>query len=369
MLNEHRLVRALLRKPVDRTPIWIMRQAGRYLPEYRVIRSKVKDFLKLCKTPELACQITLQPLERFPLDAAIIFSDILTIPDAFGLELAFLEGEGPYFQRPICTLEDVEKLPTIDPEIELRYVMDAIRMTKRALKDRVPLIGFAGSPWTIATYMVEGKISKNFTKIKKLMVSEPMILHRLLTHLSTTIVSYLKAQVMAGAEVLMIFDTWGGVLSCADYLDFSLSYMQEIVANLNFELERENAAFAVPSSGGGQVIKKVPIILFTKNVGQNLEALSETGCDAVGIDWTLPLDKARSLVGHKVALQGNLDPAVLYADPDFIQRSVQLVLRQFGKGSGHVFNLGHGIYPDVEPEKVAIMIEAVQSFSTRYTYE
>jgi len=349
MLSEHRFIRALLRKPVDRTPVWIMRQAGRYLPEYRAIRDKVKDFLVLCKTPELACQITLQPLERFPLDAAIIFSDILTIADALGLELSFLEGEGPCFRSSIQTVEDVEKLPIIDPEIELRYVMDAIRMVKQATHHQVPLIGFSGSPWTIATYMVEGRASKNFTKIKKLMFSQPMILHRLLTRLRNIIVNYLKAQIMAGADVLMIFDTWGGVLSCSDYLNFSLHYMQGIIEDLN-----------------SYHVKKVPIILFTKNVGQNVVALSETGCQAVGLDWTVSLDKVRLLIGHKVALQGNLDPAALYADPAYIQKAVQTILQQFGQGSGHIFNLGHGIYPDVDPEKVAIMIEAVQSFSTQY---
>ena len=349
MLSKPRLIRALFRQPVDRTPIWIMRQAGRYLPEYRSVRNKVKDFLKLCKTPELACQVTLQPLERFPLDAAIIFSDILTIPDALGLGLAFLEGEGPCFQKPIQTLKDIENLPTLDPEIELRYVMDAIRLSKQALNNRAPLIGFAGSPWTMATYMVEGGGSKSFTKIKKMMFCEPSLLHQLLNHLKETVVRYLKAQVIAGADVVMVFDTWGGILSSADYLHFSLRYMQEIVA-------------AFKTEG----MENVPVILFTKNVGENLQALSATGCEAVGIDWTLSLNKARTMVGDKVALQGNLDPAILYGDPECIRNGVKTVLQEFGKGSGHIFNLGHGIHPDIEPEKVAIMVEAVQTLSTQY---
>lgn len=349
MLSKPRLIRALFRQPVDRTPIWIMRQAGRYLPEYRSVRNKVKDFLKLCKTPELACQVTLQPLERFPLDAAIIFSDILTIPDALGLGLAFLEGEGPRFQKPIQTLKDIENLPTLDPEIELRYVMDAIRLSKQALNNRAPLIGFAGSPWTMATYMVEGGGSKSFTKIKKMMFCEPSLLHQLLNHLKETVVRYLKAQVIAGADVVMVFDTWGGILSSADYLNFSLRYMQEIVA-------------AFKTEG----MENVPVILFTKNVGENLQALSATGCEAVGIDWTLSLNKARTMVGDKVALQGNLDPAILYGDSECIRNGVKTVLQEFGKGSGHIFNLGHGIHPDIEPEKVAIMVEAVQTLSTQY---
>jgi len=350
LFNEHRLIRALLRQPVDCTPVWIMRQAGRYLPEYRAIRNKTKDFLTLCKTPELAAEVTLQPLERFPLDAAIIFSDILTIPDAYNRGLEFREGEGPYFHHPIRTLADIKALPTIDPEIELKYVMDTIRIAKRALNNKVPLIGFAGSPWTIATYLVEGQASKNFTEIKKMMYREPATLHRLLGHLTKSIIDYLNAQIMAGADVVMIFDTWGGLLSQPDYLTFSLQYMEEIVKNLL----RVNDQ------------KTIPNILFTKNSGQNLLAMACTGCDAVGLDWTANIEEARELIGHKVALQGNLDPSALYADPESIRKEVARLLQQFGIGSGHVFNLGHGIHPDVDPEHVAVLIDAVHSLSADY---
>lgn len=350
MYSEHRLIRALLRQPVDRTPIWIMRQAGRYLPEYRALRKQVKDFLMACKTPEIACEITLQPIKRFPLDAAIIFSDILTIPDAFQMGLHFSEGYGPRFLNPIRSTTDIQQLPDIDPEQELRYVMDAIRMTKKELGNKIPLIGFAGSPWTIGAYMIEGQSAKNFTKIKTWMYKAPAALHQLLSHLSNNIARYLNAQIRAGAEVVMIFDTWGGILTYPDYLNFSLQYMEEILKNLQRTYEE----------------RKIPVILFTKNSGQALLAMAGTGCEAIALDWTTPLDTARALVGHQVALQGNLDPAVLYGGTDVIQREVQQVLQQFGTGSGHVFNLGHGIYPDVQPEHVAILIDAVHTFSIQY---
>ncbi len=348
--TEHRLIRALLRQPVDRTPVWIMRQAGRYLPEYLAVRQQAKDFLTLCKTPELACQVTLQPLARFPLDAAIIFSDILTIPDAFNMGLYFEEGEGPRFLRPIQSLADIDKLPELDPEVELRYVMDAIRMAKRELNHTVPLIGFAGSPWTIATYMIEGQSSKSFSKIKKMMYGDSNALHQLLSKLSSNITRYINAQIKAGADVVMIFDTWGGVLSIDNYLQFSLNYMQEIVNNTLKKNED----------------KKVPMILFTKNGGQSLKAMAATGCDALGVDWTMPLSEARQRVGDKVALQGNLDPAVLYAAQDQIQKEVRRVLFEYGSGPGHIFNLGHGIHPDTDPEKVATMINTVHTESIQY---
>jgi uroporphyrinogen decarboxylase len=349
-VKEHRFIRALLRQPVDRTPVWIMRQAGRYLPEYREIRHKAKDFLNLCKTPELACLVTLQPLKRFPLDAAIIFSDILTIPDAMGLGLHFEEGEGPRFQHPTRTLRDIENLPTLDPEIELRYVLDAIRLTHHELDQKVPLIGFSGSPWTVATYMVEGQTSKNFSQIKKLLYREPSTAHRLLSHLSLAITDYLNAQILAGCDCVMLFDTWGGILSPSDYIHFSLNYMHDIVKKL------------IRTHQG----KPVPVIIFSKNGGQHLVEIAASGCDAIGVDWMADLKKARQQVGDKVALQGNLDPAVLYADANVIQEEVEKVLQQFGMGSGHIFNLGHGIYPDVDPERVAIMIDAVQSLSPKY---
>jgi uroporphyrinogen decarboxylase len=350
MVSKHRLIRALFRQPVDRTPVWIMRQAGRYLPEYLAVRREAKDFLTLCKTPELACQVTLQPLARFPLDGAIIFSDILTIPDAFNMGLYFEEGEGPRFLKPISTMADIENLPELDPEIELRYVMDAIRMAKRELNNKVPLIGFAGSPWTIATYMVEGQSSKRFSKIKKMMYGNPEALHQLLLKLSSNITRYINAQIMAGADAVMIFDTWGGVLSPENYLEFSLRYMEKIVKNV------------IRVNGN----KKIPIILFTKNGGYSLAAMAATGCDALGLDWTTSLAHARQLVGHQVALQGNLDPAVLYAKQDIIEAEVKRVLSAYGKGPGHIFNLGHGIHPDTDPEKVAIMINAVHTESAEY---
>lgn len=345
-----RLIQALRREPVDRTPVWIMRQAGRYLPEYRKVRSEVKDFLTLCKTPELACEVTLQPLRRYPLDAAIIFSDILTIPDAYGLGLQFVEGEGPRFSHPIRTAADVQKLPQINPEDELGYVMQAIRLVTQSLQGKVPLIGFAGSPWTIATYMVEGQASKNFNIIKRLMYQSPEILHHLLQHLSNTIVAYANAQIAAGADVIMLFDTWGGILSRENYLSFSLHYMTYIVQRLQKKLTG----------------KEIPVILFTKNGGQYLSEIMHSGADAIGLDWTADLSRAKQTVQGQVALQGNLDPAILYAEPAKIRMGVGKVLEQYGQGAGHIFNLGHGIHPDIDPEKVSIMIEAVHQLSPQY---
>ncbi len=353
--TEHRLIRALWRKPVDRTPVWMMRQAGRYLPEYRALRARAKDFLVLCKTPELACEITLQPVQRFNLDAAIIFSDILVVPEALGMKLAFVEGEGPQFQDPLKNSMDIQKLGTIDVRHELAYVMEAIRLSKQALGGRLPLIGFAGSPWTLATYMIEGQSSKDFSKIKHWLYQNPQSLHALLKHLSHTLIDYLSAQVEAGADVLMIFDTWGGVLAHQDYLDFSLYYMQIIVSAL------KSAMHALAK----HALRKVPIILFSKHTAQHLVAQAATGCDALGLDWTVSLSRARQCVGDKVALQGNMDPAVLYAEPAAIQQAVKAVLEAFGPGDGHVFNLGHGISPTVDPEHVQAMIEAVHRYGVR----
>jgi len=352
VLDNDRLLRALLRKPVDRTPVWIMRQAGRYLPEYRAIRKKIKDFLTLCKTPELATEITLQPIERFPLDAAIIFSDILTIPDAFGLGLQFIEGEGPRFQKTVRSLDAVRALPRIDPEVELRYVMDAIRFTQQSLASRLPLLGFSGSPWTLATYMVEGKSSKQFTEVKRLLFQNPTLLHQLLSHLTSAVTDYLNAQIAAGVDAVMIFDTWGGLLSPTQYAEFSLDYMKQIVNNLNRVHHLKQA--------------KIPVILFTKNGGLHLDGLVETGCDAIALDWTADLHRARQQVGSKVALQGNLDPSALYGSPLSIYHAVRQILDQFGQGTGHVFNLGHGIHPDIDPEHVSAMIEAVRDLSPSY---
>lgn len=340
-------IRALLKQPVDRTPIWIMRQAGRYLPEYRATRAKAGDFLTLCKTPELACEVTLQPLARFDLDAAIIFSDILTIPDAMGLGLYFSEGEGPKFKNPIRTAVDVEKLHVPDPSKELRYVCDAISLTRRELNNKVPLIGFSGSPWTLATYMVEGAGSKEFHLIKSMLYREPQILHKLLSILAKSVIHYLNAQITAGAQTVMIFDTWGGVLTPRDYQEFSLSYMEQIVAGLTREYN-------------GQ---KIPVILFTKNGGQWLEKIADTKCDAVGLDWTTDIGNARARVGDRVALQGNMDPGALFGTPERIRAEVKNILTSYGSGVGHVFNLGHGISQHVPPENVKILVDAVHEMS------
>ena len=349
-MKNDRFLRALLRQPVDVTPIWIMRQAGRYLPEYREIRSRAKDFMTLCQTPELACEVTMQPLARFPLDAAILFSDILTIPDAMGLGLYFTEGEGPGFERPIRTKAQIDNLGVPDPNENLRYVMDAVSLIRRELDGRVPLIGFSGSPWTLATYMVEGGTTKNFSQVKGLMFEQPQAMHILLDKLAQTVTSYLNAQIAAGAQAVMIFDTWGGILTNRDYLAFSLNYMQKIVQGLTREYE-------------GQ---RVPVILFTKEGNEWLENIAATGCDALGLDWKLPIGEARKRVGDKVALQGNMDPCILYSSPERIREEVASILASFGNGNGHVFNLGHGIHPQIDPEHVKELVEAVHSLSAVY---
>lgn len=349
-LKNDRLLRTLLRQPVDVTPVWIMRQAGRYLPEYRETRTRAKDFLTLCKTPELACEVTLQPLARFPLDAAILFSDILTIPDAMGLGLHFTEGEGPAFERPVRSQAEVTHLGIPDPQEHLRYVMDAVSLIRHELGGRVPLIGFSGSPWTLATYMVEGGSTKHFRYIKGLMFEQPQILHQLLNKLTQAIIIYLNAQIAAGAQAIMVFDTWGGVLTTRDYLEFSLNYLQQIVHGVTREYE-------------GQ---RIPLILFTKAGNEWLENIAATGCDAVGLDWKLPMGVARERIGQRVALQGNMDPCVLYATPQRIRAEVANILTSFGNGHGHVFNLGHGIHPQVNPEQVSVFVEAVHELSRAY---
>lgn len=349
-LKNDRYLRALLKQPVDMTPVWMMRQAGRYLPEYKATRAEAGDFMSLCKNAELACEVTLQPLRRFPLDAAILFSDILTIPDAMGLGLYFETGEGPRFKNPITCKADVDKIGLPDPEGELQYVMNAVRTIRRELKGDVPLIGFSGSPWTLATYMIEGGSSKAFTKIKKMAFAEPTILHALLEKLADSVTEYLNAQIAAGAQSVMIFDTWGGVLSPRDYKDFSLQYMARIVDGLTRE-----------SDG-----RKVPVTLFTKNGGMWLESIAATGCDAVGLDWTIDIAEARKRIGDKVALQGNMDPSMLYASPDRIEQEVGTILEGYGNGTGHVFNLGHGIHLDVPPENAGVFVNAVHKLSTPY---
>lgn len=341
------LLRALLREPVERTPVWMMRQAGRYLPEYRATREKAGSFLTLCTTPELACEVTIQPLERYPLDAAILFSDILTIPYAMGLGLTFQEGEGPRFARPVRSRADIERLPVPDPESDLRFVTDAVRLVRQALAGKAPLIGFAGSPWTLACYMVEGGGSRDFAKVKGLLYADPAALHALLDKLARAVALYLNAQIAAGAQAVMLFDTWGGVLTPGDYREFSLHY----AARIGHELRREAEG------------RRVPAVLFTKGGGQWLEAMADSGFDAVGLDWTTDIGQARARVGDKVALQGNLDPVTLYAPPDIIRQRVKAILEAYGRGSGHVFNLGHGILPDVPTEHAGAMIAAVHEFS------
>ena len=349
-LKNDRLLRALLREPVDRTPVWVMRQAGRYLPEYRASREQAGDFMSLCKSPERACEVTLQPLARFDLDAAILFSDILTIPDAMGLGLYFAAGEGPHFKRPVRSAADVAALGVPDPEGELKYVMDAVRVIRRELDGRVPLIGFSGSPWTLATYMVEGQGSKDFRHIKGMLFDAPEQLHKLLSVTSDAVAAYLNAQVAAGAQALMIFDTWGGALTPRDYQSFSLDYMSRIVSQLTREHEG----------------RRVPVILFTKNGGHWLSAMAESGCDALGVDWTVDLGDARQQVQGRVALQGNMDPTVLYASPERIRREVATILESYGPGSGHVFNLGHGILTDIDPDHVKVLVDAVHELSVPY---
>ncbi|MCW9710416.1 uroporphyrinogen decarboxylase [Avibacterium sp. 21-586] len=349
-LKNDRYLRALLREPVDMTPVWMMRQAGRYLPEYKATRAQAGDFMSLCRNAELACEVTLQPLRRYDLDAAILFSDILTIPDAMGLGLSFGAGEGPKFARPIEDKSAVENLPIPDPEQELQYVMNAVRTIRRELKGEVPLIGFSGSPWTLGTYMVEGGSSKAFTKIKKMLYTDPKTLHLLLDKLADSVALYLNAQIKAGAQSVMIFDTWGGVLAHREYLEFSLQYMRKIVENLI----RHNEG------------RKVPVTLFTKGGGLWLENIANTGCDAVGLDWTVDLADAKKRIGHKVALQGNMDPSVLYAPPDRIEQEVRSILADFGEGSGHVFNLGHGIHQDVPEISPKIFVDAIHQYSQSY---
>ena len=349
-LKNDRFLRALLKQPVDVTPVWMMRQAGRYLPEYRATRAKAGNFLNLCKNPELACEVTLQPLDRFELDAAILFSDILTVPDAMGLGLGFYEGEGPRFAHPIRSAADIDRLPIPDPECELRYVMDAVRTIRRALDGRVPLIGFSGSPWTLAAYMVEGEGSRDFSKTKGMMFDQPALMDRLLDKITQSVAAYLNGQIAAGAQAVMIFDTWGGMLSPRDYLRFSLEPMRKVIA----QLTRENDG------------RKVPVVLFTKGGGQWLEVMADSGADALGLDWTTDLGLARQRVGAKVALQGNMDPNVLYASPERIREEVASVLAAYGHGEGHVFNLGHGIHPGIHPEHVAALVQAVRELSPAY---
>ncbi len=350
-LQNDRLLRALLKQPVDRTPVWMMRQAGRYLPEYRKTREQAGSFMDLCTNPELACEVTLQPLDRYPeLDAAILFSDILTIPDAMGLGLYFETGEGPKFKSPLKSEADIAALPKLDPEVDLDYVVKAVSTIRSALNGRVPLIGFSGSPWTLATYMIEGGSSKDYPNTKAMLYDQPEVLHQLLDKLVQAITDYLNAQIRAGAQAVQIFDSWGGALSYRAYQEFSLAPMQRIVEGLLKEHEG----------------RQVPSIVFTKGGGQWLELMAESGADCLGLDWTTDIGQARARVGDKVALQGNLDPAVLYASPERIRQEVGHILSSFGQGSGHIFNLGHGVTPAVKPEHAGAFFRAVHELSPHY---
>ena len=349
-LQNDTLIRALLREPTPYTPIWLMRQAGRYLPEYNATRARAGDFLALCKTPALATEVTLQPLERFRLDAAILFSDILTIPDAMGLGLYFAEGEGPRFRQPVREEAAIARLAAPEPDAELRYVLDAVREIRRALDGKVPLIGFAGSPFTLACYMIEGGASEDFRTVKAMLYRRPDLLHRLLDINTKAVTNYLNAQIEAGVQAVMVFDTWGGTLAHAAYLEFSLAYTARVLKGLT----RERDAI------------RVPTIAFTKGGGPWLEAIAACGCDAVGLDWTVSLADARSRIGSRVALQGNLDPLVLLTDAETVRREAERTLADFGVGAGHVFNLGHGIVPATPPDNVAALVEAVRGFSPRH---
>ena len=348
-LKNDRFLRALARQPVDRTPVWMMRQAGRYLPEYRKIRNQAGDFMSLCKNTDLACEVALQPIDRFNFDAAILFSDILTIPDAMGLGLYFVEGEGPKFHKPLRTETDINDLNIVDTKRDLKYVTDAVSLIRRELNGRVPLIGFSGSPWTLATYMIEGQSSRDFPNIKMMLYEQPECLHQLLDKLALSVINYLNAQISSGAQAVQIFDTWGGVLSHDAYAEFSLAYMEKIVSGL------------VRHSEG----RDVPVILFTKGGGQWLELLADTGCDGIGLDWTTDIGSARRRVGDRVALQGNMDPAVLRSDHSSIEYQVKSILESYGTGVGHIFNLGHGITPDIEPNNVKAFVDAVHQYSQR----
>ncbi len=344
-LKNDLFLRACKREKIDRTPIWIMRQAGRYLPEYRAIREKV-DFLTMCKTPELASEVTIQPVDIIGVDAAIIFSDILVIPEAMGMELIMSEGKGPLFPSPIRNDNDLNNLKDIDPTKDLKYVLDAVSLTKRKLNGRVPLIGFSGSPWTLLTYMVEGGGSKNFINVKKMISNNPKLAHKILDKLSSAISDYLSAKIEAGANAVQIFDTWGGILSPNDYLEFSLQYVEKIVSKIKKTDE--------------------PIIYFPKGVHSNLNKIVNIGIDVLGLDWTFNLGKVRKTLDDKVALQGNMDPTVLYGSEEVIKDRALKTMQSYGNGNGHIFNLGHGILPDVNPESAKILVKFVKENSAQF---
>jgi uroporphyrinogen decarboxylase len=345
MLKNDNFLRACRREKTDYTPVWMMRQAGRYLPEYLATRSKAGDFLTLCKTPELAAEVTLQPIDILDVDAAILFSDILVIPEAMGMELQFLVGEGPHFPDPVKSAADIDKLVIPDPMDELGYVMNAITAINKGLDERVPLIGFTGAPWTLATYMIEGGGSKNFAVIKKMLYDQPDLLHSLMSKITEAVIAYLKAQIETGVHAVQIFDTWGGILTPDDFETFSLQYIQRIVE---------------------EVSGTVPVIVFAKGAGHMVESIAQTGCDVVGVDYMSDIGDIRRRVGDKVALQGNMDPCNLYASPEVIRRKVADILAKYGEGNGHIFNLGHGILPDIPVEHAKAFIKAVHELSPAY---
>ena len=344
-LQNDLFLRACRREETERTPVWIMRQAGRYLPQYRAVREK-SDFLTMCKTPELAAEITIQPVDIIGVDAAIIFSDILIIPEAMGMHLEMHEGKGPIFHNPVRTKEDVSRLKKIDPWKDLKYVMDAVSLSKKELNGRVPLIGFSGSPWTLLTYMVEGKGSKNFSIVKKLIYNNPSLAHEILNKLAEAVADYLSAKIEAGVNAVQIFDTWGGILSPGDFEEFSLQYITKIISLIRR--------------------KKEPLILFAKGVNYDPSKLASTGADVLGVDWTVNIGKVRNVLQGKTGLQGNMDPTILYADKDRIRVEVVKILESYGWGNGHIFNLGHGILPDVEPENAKALVNFVKEESPRF---
>lgn len=344
-LQNDLFLRACKKEPVERTPIWIMRQAGRYLPEYRAVREKA-DFLTMCKTPELAAEVTIQPIDIIKTDAAILFSDILVIPEAMGMELEMIESRGPVFHNPIRHEDDVKNLKHIDVESDLKYVLDGVSVTKKELNGRVPLIGFCGSPWTLLTYMVEGSGSKNYAYVKEMIYNKPALAHSLLERIADSCAEYLSAKIRNGANAVQIFDTWGGILTPKDYKEFSLRYIKRIIEKLEKTDE--------------------PVIVFSKGVHHSLKKIANCGADVVGLDWTMNLGKVRKKIGNKVALQGNLDPTTLFANKETIKARVQSVLKSYGEGSGHIFNLGHGILPKVDPEHAKALVQYVKEESVKY---
>ncbi len=344
-LKNDLFLRACRREEVEYTPIWIMRQAGRYLPEYRAVRAKA-DFLTMCKTPELAAEVTIQPVDLIGVDAAIIFSDILVIPESMGMNLELIESRGPVFHNPIRNEDDFKKLNEIDPLKDLKYVLDAVSLTKKELNGRVPLIGFAGSPWTLLTYMVEGKGSKNFAEVKKLIYNNPELAHKLLDKISNAVADYLTAKIDAGVDAVQIFDTWGGMLSQSDFREFSLNYIEQVISKIKRDKE--------------------PVIVFAKGVHYKMDKIVKAGADVIGLDWTMDIGKVRNEVGDRVALQGNLDPTVLYGSKDKIREEVKKVLASYGEGSGHIFNLGHGILPNIDPENAKALVQFVKDESKRF---